>query len=75
MRAMGATTDCDNKPSVEDGRDQEGDYGPFPWWSQQILRHELRKGKTRADLAREWDTTWGTIDNAVQRHGLESEAA
>jgi len=66
---MGISTHDDNKPSVSD------DYGPFPWWSAEILRTELRSGKTRADLAREWDTTWHTIDRAIDSHGLERDAA
>jgi len=64
---MGISTHDDNKPSVSD------DYGPFLWWSAEILRTELRSGKTRADLAREWDTTWSTINGAIERHGLANE--
>jgi len=64
---MGISTRDDNKPS------DTPNHGPFPWWSREILRTELRQGETRADLAREWDTTWTTIDNAIERHGLADE--
>lgn len=64
---MGIRTHDDNKPSDTPNR------GPSPWWSEEILRTELRQGKTRADLAREWGITWDTINSAIERHGLEAE--